>query len=613
MYDNAASGRLSLAVVAAQDAPNGSGYVLRIRYAGGGAAGGPAPGFGGVVQLLLPSLGTAPTRPGYYQPGTTILCKIVALIPADKNLYFASNAIGDAATGAAIEFLTSNAGTGDWQTYIVRLRIGRTGNFSSTGFLYVGDGSGAAFDWYLARYDQIDVASGSITFMGAGGLADEDGVPRYKADLLTQLGTAAAIAGQGSLATLSALAYGSPYLAGFGPLAALDRVRLGVNGVGGVVDSLNSRWLGDYDLITSLGVAGAINGQGNLATQNNVAYGSQISGLPAPIQLGNLRDGLRIDASQVQYWGGPAQVVVTVDSLRPQEAGANVTEARTAAAISGQGSLATQNTAGWSQIVSVPTRLRPSPIFGESWLDISVLPYSNGAGVDTLRPQEAGANVTEYRVASAIAGQGALATRSNITDGFLAGALAVRLQPHPLNSNFLGTATIAYPGGAGVSDLQPQEAGANKTETRIAAAIVGQGSGATASSLAQLDPSAASQLAAVAGGGVQVAALYEPIRKVMAPGATINFDAAAGISAGGDSGNVGLLIQVSLADANSWSNIAAGTERFVSASEPAYVTASGSFTNTSGAQRVYEFRAIDVRTPGSAGGWVVGSQSFLRG
>lgn len=403
--------------------------------------------------------------------------------------------------------------------------------------------------------------------------------------------------------------------------------------------------------------------------QSTSADGINDSGWGAwqPEYSGNRRPGFT-DGDLLETYGG---AVATLGNFK--------TGLGTAAAISGQGALATQSTAGWSQIVSVPTRLRPSPIFGESWLDISVLPYSNGAGVDSLRPQEAGANVTEFRVASAVAGQGAwatyagvapvtvagrvsrlqddgyiyssavyndigsggflrdrwpqeaganvtesrvasavagqgsLATRSNITDGFLAGALAVRLQPHPLNTNYLGTDTIAYPDGAGVSALQPQEAGANKTETRIAAAIVGQGSGATASSLAQLDPSAASQLAAVAGGGVQVAALYEPIRKVMAPGAAINFDAAAGISAGGDSGNVGLLIQVSLADANSWSNIAAGTERFVSASEPAYVTASGSFTNTSGAQRVYEFRAIDVRTPGSAGGGVVGSQSFLRG
>ncbi|MBX9816076.1 MAG: hypothetical protein K2X76_15365, partial [Sphingomonas sp.] len=143
--------------------------------------------------------------------------------------------------------------------------------------------------------------------------------------------------------------------------------------------------------------------------------------------------------------------------------------------------------------------------------------------------------------------------------------------------------------------------------------FVGEGAGARANSLAQLDPTAASQLAAVAGGGIQVAALYGTIRKVMAPDASLNFDAAAGIEAGGNSGNVRVVIQVSPAGAESWSDIAVGFEQFVSASEPAFVTAAGGFTNSTGVQQVYEFRAIERRTPGSAGGAVVAAQSFLRG
>lgn len=49
---------------------------------------------------------------------------------------------------------------------------------------------------------------------------------------------------------------------------------------------------------------------------------------------------------------------------------------------------------------------------------------------------------------------------------------------------------VNYSDGTSVNALRPAEAGANVTETRTAAAIVGQGTGATANSLSQLDASA---------------------------------------------------------------------------------------------------------------------------
>lgn len=57
-------------------------------------------------------------------------------------------------------------------------------------------------------------------------------------------------------------------------------------------------------------------------------------------------------ANYLNYTGGGAP---TVDSLQPQEAGANVTESRTAAAISGQGALATADSANYlTQVVARP-------------------------------------------------------------------------------------------------------------------------------------------------------------------------------------------------------------------------------------------------------------------
>lgn len=90
-------------------------------------------------------------------------------------------------------------------------------------------------------------------------------------------------------------------------------------------------------VITAEGTAGAIAGQGALATQNNAAYATQISGLPAAIQPGNILAGGFLSAGQLQYGpGGPLAI-----SLQPAQAGADVTGTNVAAAITGQGVWAT--------------------------------------------------------------------------------------------------------------------------------------------------------------------------------------------------------------------------------------------------------------------------------
>ncbi len=104
-----------------------------------------------------------------------------------------------------------------------------------------------------------------------------------------------------------------------------------------------------------------------------------------------------------------------IDTLRPGEAGANITEGRVAAAISGQGSLATANSAAWgSQITGRPAFTTDIVNVGgldrlNSWY---VRNPDNGSFLTERWPAELGANVTEGRVAAAISGQGDLATRS---------------------------------------------------------------------------------------------------------------------------------------------------------------------------------------------------------
>ncbi len=362
--------------------------------------------------------------------------------------------------------------------------------------------------------------------------------------------------------------------------------------------------------VTGSNVSAAVEGQGALATRSDVLYGSQINGLPAPIQPGNITGGGYLDARQVQYWGGPL-----IQTLQPAQAGADVTGSNVSAAVIGQGAFATKNSAAWSGDITG----RPDPlvngIIAGSYFDARYTQNPIDGFLLTQRwPSELGANVTESRTAAAVAGQGALATRNDVLYGSQISGLPAPIQPGNITGGgYLDARQVQYFGGPLIQTLQPAQAGADVTGSNVAAAVAGQGRGATANSLSDLDASAAAQLAAAAGGGVQVTTLYGRLTKLMAPGGTIAFDAAASIAAGGDSGTAKVVIEVSPAGAESWSVVAEGATGAVSASEPLFATASGGYTNSTGATRLFEFRARDEREPPSAGGLVSIPSSWLRG
>ncbi len=373
---------------------------------------------------------------------------------------------------------------------------------------------------------------------------------------------------------------------------------------------------------TGLGTAAALAGQGALATLNNVSFASQITGLPISIVPGNFYSDGYQSMYYMRYNSGH-----NADALRPAEGLANITENRTAAAISGQGPGATAtgpqvlnsvvdnnvlhvrrpiggsyqgpSSAAGAISIQLPVAVKSlhsmvrfvvdvyelvgdrtqtyevggylyatgGPGGGPTWYAVSARmiggsgaarpvrfirdsgghfyvalgdpsavweypgvtvrdvqvsyagqvaslwetgwavyllgslasyedfrianPNAGDAmfGVNTLEsPAGSIATLPNFKTAqgtaAGIAGQGSLATRSTVEDGYLAGSLANRLAPHPLNASYLSAGTIAYPGGAGLDALQPAEAGANVTATHTAAAIAGQTSWATYGGLA---------------------------------------------------------------------------------------------------------------------------------
>ncbi len=132
-------------------------------------------------------------------------------------------------------------------------------------------------------------------------------------------------------------------------------------------------------------------------------------------------------------------------------------------------------------------------------------------------------------------------------------------------------------------------------------------------SLGDLDAAAAAQLAAVAGGGPVTVGYAQVIKHRLANGASRSLSAACGVNAGGNNGTLRCRIEVSVAGANSWSTVVQGSGVSVGPGEPGQDTVSGSWTNTTGIEQLFDFRVIDARTPGTAGGTINNGQTWLSG
>lgn len=167
------------------------------------------------------------------------------------------------------------------------------------------------------------------------------------------------------------------------------------------------------------------------------------------------------------------------------------------------------------------------------------------------------------------------------------------------------TATLTYT--PGLPDKNVDATGEN-----VAAAIIGQGTGATASSLAGLDPTAAATLASLTAGASQVATYGDTIQIRLAAGASVNFSGRVSVDGSGSSfGDITCQLQSSPSGANTFSTFASGGSGTAGPGEPRSVTASGSFTNSTGIEQVFDFRVEILRTPGGAGGAIITSRSYI--
>lgn len=301
---------------------------------------------------------------------------------------------------------------------------------------------------------------------------------------------ASSIVGQGGFATRSTIdgdndfAVGTglrnrltPYANDFNFLAAS---RMAWDGTGGTVQALKP---GEANAnVTENRTAGAIAGQGALATRGNIDVDGHLGGNLAIRLAGFATDGRFLKAGQMLYADSN-----TVEGFKPLEAGSDKTANRQAASIVGQGGFATRSTLGFREgaaLTGVPAMLTDTVVKPADGVERLRAAYIRNevAAVDLTDrwPEEGNANRTEGRQASTIAGQGTFATRSNIdSDAHLVGVLANRLAGHGTDGNYLAAGRVMYFDNATAESRRPEEANANRTETRRASAITGQGPWAT--------------------------------------------------------------------------------------------------------------------------------------
>lgn len=90
-------------------------------------------------------------------------------VPVGYTVSYANNAMGD---NPIVDSLTDMAGTGNWKTYIFRLRTSGSGTFSTSGFIYLNGSDISSVTWWVANAQVWDVTDGVYR-------ANVNGIYRY--------------------------------------------------------------------------------------------------------------------------------------------------------------------------------------------------------------------------------------------------------------------------------------------------------------------------------------------------------------------------------------------------------------------------------------------------
>ena len=146
VYNNSGNGTVTIERKQISGIPNSSGYGLEIKTAGTAS-----PGLGGFVQYT-----NSYENAEFYHI-------IVAKIPVGYSIINAQNQTGN---GRTITWLTPQAGTGKYETYVYKHKCGSGGTFSSFGHVYISGNAATSSNpvtWYVAYSTMIDASSYDAT------------------------------------------------------------------------------------------------------------------------------------------------------------------------------------------------------------------------------------------------------------------------------------------------------------------------------------------------------------------------------------------------------------------------------------------------------------------
>lgn len=140
-YNNTGNGNVVIErITKPSDCPTTSTHCIRITHKGTAS-----PNLGGFYQNIQS------------RANAIFIQKFVAKLPSGYTLNIASNSMGN---GYTDKWLTSNKGTGKWETYIRQVVCGSTGTFSTGGHVHVSGATptaSAPLIWYLASCTAIDI------------------------------------------------------------------------------------------------------------------------------------------------------------------------------------------------------------------------------------------------------------------------------------------------------------------------------------------------------------------------------------------------------------------------------------------------------------------------
>jgi hypothetical protein len=116
-----------------------------------------SPGAGGFCQLIQP------------RASAMFVQRIIAKIPVGYNIVHGSDDCGD---GATHTWLTPTDGTGTFQEYILVIKCGASGTFSTSGYIYISGPDNTSVTWYVAYAAVFDFTAAAEQQIGLGAKPD---------------------------------------------------------------------------------------------------------------------------------------------------------------------------------------------------------------------------------------------------------------------------------------------------------------------------------------------------------------------------------------------------------------------------------------------------------